>query len=80
MKKETSLRWGILSDYRAQIMGFAILWIIVFHGYDVGLRTNIRIVDYMASRGSIGVELFLIVSGIGMYYSLSKGYHLKTFY
>ena len=55
------------SKYRAQLMGIAMLLIMLFH---VGAL----------SYGYVGVEFFLLLSAIGLYFSLSKNDQLGPFY
>ncbi len=50
-------------------MGFAILWIMIFH---YPTSTNIFILDLLKSYGYAGVDIFLFLSGFGLYFSLSK--------
>ncbi|MBR1545526.1 MAG: acyltransferase [Prevotella sp.] len=65
-----------LSRYRGELMGAAILFIILFHvelpRHDIffGLRRC----------GNIGVDMFLFLSGIGLWYSWTKNPSFKQFY
>lgn len=69
---------NLLSKYRSQLMGLAIIWIILFHSnLDV---SYFKIFDLIKSIGNAGVDIFMFVSGFGIYYSLSKGVSIKTFY
>ena len=83
-KKELS--YALISKYRAALMGLAILSIIFFHFTD-----DCRIYDFRFSGliyyfnryiGGSAVDIFLMLSGFGLYYSQKKnkyGYkeHLK---
>jgi peptidoglycan/LPS O-acetylase OafA/YrhL len=57
-------------------MGIGIIWIMLLHGYQVGLTFSgeriLQYIDTFTSFGSTGVDIFLFVSGIGLYYSYSK--------
>lgn len=67
-----------LSKHRSAIMGFAILWIMLFH---LRVPTDIDIIDFFRSVGYGGVDIFLFLSGFGLYYSLSrKNFDLKKYY
>lgn len=55
------------SKYRTQLMGISILLIMMFH---VGFF----------KCGYIGVEFFLLISAIGLFFSLSKDQRLIPFY
>ncbi len=68
--------YGLLSRYRGELMGFATLWVVFFH-------SPIRVPQWMPSflyepieifrvLGYGGVDLFILVSGIGIYQSLLK--------
>lgn len=68
--------FGLISRYRGELMGFATLWVVFFH-------SPIRIPEWLPSflrepldifrvLGYGGVDLFILVSGIGIYQSLSK--------
>ena len=60
-----------LSAYRTQLMGIATLMIIICHAnaYHVLLP---RFLASLFVWGNFGVDIFLFLSGIGLYYSLSK--------
>jgi peptidoglycan/LPS O-acetylase OafA/YrhL len=67
-----SLGLSVYSKYRTQLMGLAAIMIILCHirGID---STSIPLLEKLLWFGNYGVEIFLFVSGIGMYYSLTKG-------
>lgn len=85
---------NLLSKYRGELFGVAIISILVFHycdGYFNALADNLFVADrggflhrfvsfYNKVICSIGVEVFLILSGIGLYYSASSNYNAKSFY
>jgi len=81
--KKIEMKWKIedielanISRYRNELMGMAMFFVIFFHvglpRYDLffGLR---RI-------GNIGVDMFLFLSGIGLWFSWSKTPSVKHFY
>lgn len=61
------------SRYRTQLMGISILVIMLFH---CGMLVDSRFLAF----GYVGVEFFLVISAIGIYFSLSKSQDKKTFY
>ena len=68
------------------LFGIAIISIMIFHWcenyvavYDSGLLWMMAEV-YVLLIGSIGVEIFLFLSGIGLCYSLKKDNSVKSFY
>ena len=66
-----------ISYFRSELMGFAILWIMAFH-FDF---MQIPILPNITQYGYAGVEIFMFVSGFGIFYSLSeKGNNLFNFY
>ena len=59
---------SILSKHRSPLMGFAILFIMLFH-----LENRSPFLDtHFFSIGDSGVEIFLLLSGLGVFYSLSR--------
>lgn len=62
---------NILSQYRAELMGIATLMIIICHlpAQDVSMPTvMVRIIG----SGGIGCDIFLFLSGMGMWYSITS--------
>lgn len=63
-------------------MGFAILWVMLFHAK---LQLNHLVKDFIFDIGYGGVDIFLFLSGFGLYYSCSnnwngnKNYFIKRF-
>lgn len=67
--------WKI-SECRNQIMGFAALWIILFHSSTIpciGLKQ-------IQSIGYAGVDIFFVLSGFGLYYAYKKEPGTGEFY
>lgn len=76
LAQKPNTAYGLLSRYRGELMGFATLWVVFFH-------SPIRVpsswpqflyqpIDIFRVLGYGGVDLFILVSGIGIYQSLSK--------
>lgn len=65
------LSLSVYSKYRTQIMGLAAIMIIVGHIRGIDF-SHAPLLEKLLWFGNYGVELFLFVSGIGMYYSLTK--------
>lgn len=69
---------NLLSKYRPQLMGLAMLLILIFHtGIDV---SNINIIRSLKDIGDVGVDIFLLLSGIGLYFSYTKNSDKNYFY
>lgn len=60
-----------ISKYRSELMGVATILIFVVHSYDRGVVMPASI-KTICALGSLGVDIFLLVSGFGLWYSLSK--------
>lgn len=58
-------------------MGVAILWIMLFH---LGFLPQVFICQFLSSIGYAGVDMFVLLSGYGIYFSLSKTSSLITWY
>ena len=68
------LNWNDLSKYRNQLYGISMLWIIVFHVWETfqkKMSFNWTL-SFIVKNGNIGVDLFLFLSGISMYYAIQK--------
>lgn len=81
MKKNTLAEkpntvYGLLSRYRAELMGIATLWVTFFHSPIVAPAWMPSFIaepiEIIKALGYGGVDLFILVSGIGIYQSLSK--------
>lgn len=65
-----------ISTYRSELMGWAILWIMMLHF----TFNQIKPIGFIAQYGFAGVEIFIFVSGLGLFYSLDKGDPFRHFY
>lgn len=63
------IRFKEISEYRTQLMGAAMAFIMASHT-----------IGRFGLYGNIGVEWFLILSGVGLYFSLQKETSTKNFY
>ena len=84
MKSRESISFDILSKYRSVLMGLTILSIIYFHFTEdcVNSQYNLHpfIVNYKQYIGSCGVDIFLFLSGLGLYYSLKKDRNKREYF
>ena len=73
------LHWGLVSKYRSQLFGFAILWIMCMHSreftplLDDAILSQYILYDGIILVGGVGVDIFLFLSGVGLYYAQEKG-------
>ena len=81
--KKHELNFSSFSAYRNAIYGFAALWIVVFHGVELKNITFLPSMPFLEKTigsGNIGVDIFVLLSGVGLYFSFSKGPKLLSFY
>ena len=85
-KRKNGFDLGWISDCRNELYGFAILWIMVFHGFDwnhfnysFGCAWLNPLRDFI-NLGNCGVDLFLLLSGISLYFSFARSQETLGFY
>lgn len=79
-------KWSVFSNERSALYGISILSIIIFHYFEnlnasdfsVGLCSIGAV--YLRIIGSVGVELFIFLSGISLFFSMKKDEKVKQFY
>ena len=67
---------GKISKYRGELMGFAIIIVMLFH---VNLSQSSPFFG-LRRMGNLGVDIFFFLSGIGLWYSWTKQQDYKRFY
>ena len=72
-----SMKWENISRFRGELMGFAMLIILLFH---VCGPHNETLFLRLCRCGNVGVDMFMFVSGVGLWFAWSKGTTLGTFY
>ena len=81
------MNWSLISKYRDQLLGIAIISIMIFH-YTMDINKSLnperflfRIIYWYDSYFSaVGVEIFAALSGVGLYYSFCIDHNIKRFY
>lgn len=71
-----SFNFKDISHYRSELMGWSILWIMMLHF----TFNQIKPLGFIAQYGYVGVDIFLFVSGFGLFFSLEKTDNLVFFY
>lgn len=74
----------MVSRHRTQVMGFAAMWIFIFHVRNevtvfAGLPVIGNIDIFFVNIGFNGVDIFLFLSGWGLYHAINK-HSLTNFY
>ena len=79
-------KWSDVSKYRGELFGIAIISVIILHYLGTLHAGETNRILYMFARfyngsvGSVGVDIFVFLSGYGIFYSLSKRETFKKFY
>ena len=60
-----------ISRFSTQLMGFATLFVIFGHSVGNGVVMP-RWMESLCGLASVGVDIFLLVSGLGLWYSLKS--------
>lgn len=76
MEKQNTNILANICKWRTELMGIAILWVMAFHAV-LGLQEPFVTIKTL---GYGGVDIFLMLSGVGMYYSLRKCDDVGVFY
>ena len=86
---ERAVNFGHMSKYRSELMGVFCLWIMCFHSeLIVTWPKALNPLRLIVIRGNSGVDAFLILSGVSLYFAYTKmtatesrlGRRLGTFY
>jgi len=85
MSSRKVFNFSVISQQRSVLMGIATLLVVIFHSVDLStkfLPLNILkgLLNFIKTNGEVGVDIFLLLSGFGLYYSLEKDKSLKRFY
>lgn len=75
---QTIMNINLIGKYRSQLMGIAILWVMLYH-----LPTafpSFPLLHRIKDMGYGGVDIFMFLSGFGIFYSLKSSLSTKEFY
>ena len=64
------MNYRILSKYRSELMGVAMLWVMFFHASDLDMGHPL--LEWIRAAGFGGVDIFILLSAMGLVLSLSK--------
>ncbi len=81
MNRSTGNPFTLVSKYRGAVMGFAALWILMFHDWVYLFSDHpilLTIEGGVKIVGFCGVDIFFLLSGLGLTFSIRKG--LKAFW
>ncbi len=67
----STLSLSLISKYRQELMGFSAVLILACHSVGNGVQMP-GIIRTILNFGNIGVDMFLFLSGMGLYYSLNS--------
>lgn len=71
------VKYDLLSKYRTQLMGLAMIWVVLYH---IKLPVVPNVLQQIKNIGYGGVDIFLFLSGMGLYMSVYKDSSIKNFY
>lgn len=71
--EKRSLHWGLVSKYRTEIMGLACIWVVLHHYNNTMIFPDALWPLYRFTvYGNAGVDIFLFLSGIGLFFAFQK--------
>ena len=84
MMKKGTLQFNLysISQFRNEIFGLTIIWIMLLHGV---ILNNVQVPAYcqwmyvILKHGNVGVDIFLFLSGIGLFFSFSSNSNLQNY-
>ena len=69
-KKKNIMSYTWLSKYRSELMGVAMIWVMLFHAWLLDLR--LPVLKKLRELGFGGVDIFLFLSALGLAMSLAR--------
>ena len=74
----TNFTWKTIFKYRNLIYGLVAIWIVLYHIHQK-YWLGIPLISPIINMGNMGVDVFLLLSAVGLSYSIEKN-DIKTFY
>lgn len=81
-KKCIGFNMGDISRYRSEIFGVTIIWIMLLHGVIMDKVIVWEPVEWLyviLKHGNVGVDIFLFLSGVGLYFSFVKDNNIENY-
>ena len=77
-----NVKWNIFSEQRTALYGICILWIMIYHAYEMHIDklSSMPFIKSVLKHGNSGVEIFFLLAGISSYYSFKKNPNIKRYY
>lgn len=69
-REDTCVKYRVLSQYRSELMGIAMLWVMLFHAFD--LNMGHPALEELRRMGFAGVDMFILLSSMGLAMSLAR--------
>jgi len=73
----------LISRHRNTLFGIAIIWIVIYHSFYFGTWLGVlgkrNLVNLLVLYGEVGVDIFLLLSGMGLYFSFKKNEQIIPF-
>lgn len=73
------MSWKSVSKFRSELMGLACLWVMLHHN-SFTWPESLDSLRRFSLYGNLGVDIFLLLSGVGLYFAWSKKPRLTDFY
>lgn len=70
----------LISQYRNVLFGIATIFVLLTHSSEFMWPDRLLIIPKILQQGSMGVDIFLFLSGMGLFFSMSKGTGIGDFY
>ena len=64
------MSYSVLSRYRSELMGVAMLWVMLFHAFDLDM--GLPALELVRSAGFGGGDIFILLSSMGLAMSLAR--------
>ena len=84
-REAVGMNLRVISKHRNVIYGFAIIWIVLFHAaannkidFSFGFDWLVPL-DFFIRKGNVGVDAFLFLSGVCMYFSFVRDPDISSF-